>query len=332
MLSTDACHIRHYKYNNLHLGSPKTTFQGGEIHSTGINGILTPDRDYRIEARIRSDLYPAGLITSFFLYGYDETNANSDEVDFEFASRQTNDDVQWPPSAGPPPPPPDDDPLLTNTWNESAYDAPVQDPRWYSAAGLSLTDDDWDTFVIYWYPAAHRVDWRWIHPTNGEVSLRTDTDVIFVPDEAMSVYFNFWAPPEGDIWGQPPLPVGSSSLQPDQADAGVSWDYEIDHVRVAAMLTGDADDNGVVDAADYVALKTHMGQSSEATRADGDFEGDGNVDWGDLQLMQARFGQGSLGAATIPEPTTLLLLAVAGIWGCGIRNPGTSISGSKAGR
>jgi hypothetical protein len=172
----EALHIEHYQYNVLDLGTPRTTFQGGEVRSSGPAGTLTPDQNYRIEARIRNDLYPDGLVSSFFLYGYDGTN--SDEIDFEFVSRQTNDDSRWLAAGG--------NPLITNSWDES-----FQKPEWLQVSDLSLNDDaeeGWDTFVIYWYPASQRVEWRWLDPGNGETLLRTETDAAFVPDQAMNIF------------------------------------------------------------------------------------------------------------------------------------------------
>ena len=85
-------------------------------------------------------------------------------------------------------------------------------------------------------------------------------------------------------------------------------------LMVDVSLIGDADENGVVNAADYIALKTNMGQATGATLAKGDFDGDGDVDWDDLQLLQAHYGETSPGAAgTIPEPATLGLLAIGAL-------------------
>ena len=79
-------------------------------------------------------------------------------------------------------------------------------------------------------------------------------------------------------------------------------------------LIGDADENGVVNAADYIALKRNMGQASGAELADGDFDGDGDVDFNDLQLLQGNYGATSPGATgTIPEPATLGLLALGAV-------------------
>ena len=92
----------------------------------------------------------------------------------------------------------------------------------------------------------------------------------------------------------------------------VDYDYLLNS-KIALMadlgLPGDADENGVVNAADYIALKRNMGQPTGATLADGDFDDDGAVDWTDLQVLQAHYGESKAGPGTIPEPATLVLLA-----------------------
>ena len=77
-------------------------------------------------------------------------------------------------------------------------------------------------------------------------------------------------------------------------------------------LLGDADENGLVDAADYIALKRNIGTTSGAALADGDFDDNGTVDWDDLQIMQDNFGKGSAGGA-VPEPATIFITLGAGL-------------------
>ena len=62
------------------------------------------------------------------------------------------------------------------------------------------------------------------------------------------------------------------------------------------VLPGDTDQNGTVDAGDYIALKTNIGTTSGATSATGDFDGDGDVDWYDLQILRANYG------SVVPTP------------------------------
>jgi len=79
------------------------------------------------------------------------------------------------------------------------------------------------------------------------------------------------------------------------------------------IQAGDANRDGVVDAADYLALKSNFGISG-ATWEQGDFDKDGNVGWDDLQAMMSNFSPSLIGApATNPEPATLGLLALGGL-------------------
>ena len=202
------CVIEHHHYNPWDLDDPKTTFLGGEIHSVME---FDPDRPHRFEARVRSNPLPDGEVTSFFLYGHD--GANSDEIDFEFLSNKTNDDLTYPGG----------DPILTNPWNESA-----QDPVLVPVDGLDL--GQWNTFRIYWYPGLHRIDWTWMDPVGGETLLRREEGVSFVPDQSMALYFNFWAPDSSwtDAYDAGLQPVNDSGS--DQTSL-----YEIDYAEARTL-------------------------------------------------------------------------------------------------
>ena len=109
-----------------------------------------------------------------------------------------------------------------------------------------------------------------------------------------------------------------TSGAPDWDVSGIaivtSVDAGVGHVYVKGIgslgIPGDTNGDGVCDATDYIAVKTHMGQGSGATLADGDFDVDGDVDWDDLQTLLAGLSAaGGADGATIPEPATLALLA-----------------------
>jgi hypothetical protein len=90
-------------------------------------------------------------------------------------------------------------------------------------------------------------------------------------------------------------------------------------------LPGDYNDDGVVDAADYIVWrKTYSGPNIPPTSYAADGDGDGDVDGDDYAIWTANFGQtagsGAVLAANstarakagIPEPATLWLLVIAG--------------------
>jgi hypothetical protein len=75
------------------------------------------------------------------------------------------------------------------------------------------------------------------------------------------------------------------------------------------VVPGDTNEDGVVDAADYIAVKQNLGLTTGATLGQGNVDGDDDVDWDDLQLVMTNFGAGSGTAPpTTPEPATLGLL------------------------
>ncbi len=82
---------------------------------------------------------------------------------------------------------------------------------------------------------------------------------------------------------------------------------------ISSIIPGDANWDGVVDAADYIALKQNFGAASGATYHDGDFDGDHDVDLDDLAILKAYFGQGPEESPAIPEPATLSLMGLAGL-------------------
>jgi phospholipase/lecithinase/hemolysin len=87
------------------------------------------------------------------------------------------------------------------------------------------------------------------------------------------------------------------------------------------VLPGDYNQDGTVDAADYVVWRDMLGQSGGAFPADGN--SDGRVDVGDYDLWRAGFGHTATSGRTssdisnrqVPEPASLLLICVAAFIG-----------------
>jgi len=225
--------IKHHLYNPYDLADPNIWFLGGEVHTVDMFG---PNRSYIFEANVKWNVeppyapYPRGLVNSFFLYGYDESNADSDEIDFEFLSNLILD----PPS---PPPPPDGQWIYTNTYNDSQ-----EDPLKVFVPGLNLYE--WNTFRIHWDPTAapRRIEWWWFDPDKGWTLLRRVTGGR-VPDEPMALYFNFWAPCYEPKEGRPPQPwtcdegwweeAADLNLQPvNDLSANEIYAFQIDDVEI----------------------------------------------------------------------------------------------------
>ncbi|MEX0641380.1 MAG: DNRLRE domain-containing protein [Pirellulales bacterium] len=89
---------------------------------------------------------------------------------------------------------------------------------------------------------------------------------------------------------------------------------------LSPTLLGDYNQDGQVDAADYVVWRRSFGQSGSGLPADGN--GNGTVDYDDHNLWRANFGRSAASAFSasgiIPEPSTLPL-AVAALVFIGLR-------------
>jgi hypothetical protein len=98
-------------------------------------------------------------------------------------------------------------------------------------------------------------------------------------------------------------------------DAGVpsvaEW-LQVQLPSIPPLLTGDYNDDGVVNAADYVVWRNHQGTDFSLPNRDPGQSGE--VGQGDYEAWRLHFGN-TLGdsavAARIPEPATLVLAAFA---------------------
>jgi hypothetical protein len=102
---------------------------------------------------------------------------------------------------------------------------------------------------------------------------------------------------------------------PSGIRASIGRDGAIVYITGIVGLSGDTNDDGVVDAADFITVKQNFGQSTTLDISAGDFDGDGKVEWDDLQAMMSNFSPSQLvgASATNPEPATLGLLALGAL-------------------
>ena len=80
----------------------------------------------------------------------------------------------------------------------------------------------------------------------------------------------------------------------------------------AGSLTGDADGDGTVAFADFLALSNSFG-SNDAAYSSGDFNCDGNAAFDDFLVLSANFGNSFSAVAAVPEPRSCAWLLVFGL-------------------
>lgn len=83
--------------------------------------------------------------------------------------------------------------------------------------------------------------------------------------------------------------------------------------QLILRTAGDANGDDVVDDADYTLWADNY-LTPNATWAQGDFNLDGTVDDADYTIWADNYLDGAAAAATTPEPATLAVLALGGLW------------------
>lgn len=182
------------------------------------------------EARVWIDpLLPAGTITSLFSYVFRDLgggNLQQDEIDWEFLSNKFVGSQMGQ--------------VSTNVYKDEFLGS--GQPAEFGVPAATM-QGVWNTFRVEWYP--DRV--RWL--MNGRpVFQRFDR----VPNDAMNVRLNFWAPDSSWAAAYSTAIQGATS-----AAQNVTYRYRVDYVRVYA-LPGFADDDlnsdGRVDLEDLYRL------------------------------------------------------------------------------
>jgi hypothetical protein len=95
--------------------------------------------------------------------------------------------------------------------------------------------------------------------------------------------------------------------------AGLMWrlEYAAASVELVALVAGDYNADGIVDAADFTVWRDMLGQSGAGLAADGD--GDGMIELDDYAAWKANFGRtaeagGAALSDAVPEPASILMM------------------------
>ncbi len=97
--------------------------------------------------------------------------------------------------------------------------------------------------------------------------------------------------------------------QPALAGGAIHID-DVSFTNLDLEFNADANDDGVVDGADFMAWQIGLGKNDGASVADGDFNYDGIVDANDLAVWEAQYGAAPpllASSATVPEPASMWL-------------------------
>lgn len=216
-----------------------------------------------VQSRVR--LRPpvsSGLVGAFFLYTQKTiqtpdggTATYSDEIDVELLTNPINRAFDNGPYCNP------DDPgcepyffnrhpvvLAIYDDFQGQWDLPPH--NWnFNGEVRDLNLTEWNTFRVHWRP--HSVDWYWDRSAEGQADRLLATSVRVVPNEAMSVYFSFWAS----------LPIWRAAWDPNLrptahplSDVVSHFDVDWVSVSIPKLPPGDLDRDGCVDRDDAVVF------------------------------------------------------------------------------
>ncbi len=169
----------------------------------------------RVEARVRLDNPPAGVVGGIFLFDVTRSNTAGDlvrdEIDFLLLGNEVASGTNRP---------------FTNIWNDGPFtgEGSGGDPA-FAGSVPSLTD--FHDYRIDWLP--NRVEWY-----VDDMLVRTQTSNI--PDDPMNFRLNYWVPDAGFSEAYSP-----SLLPAANAGANQTFQLEVDRVEITRLNTIESD-------------------------------------------------------------------------------------------
>ncbi|MEX2172352.1 MAG: hypothetical protein WD851_23735 [Pirellulales bacterium] len=124
---------------------------------------------------------------------------------------------------------------------------------------------------------------------------------------------------EEDNFGSVFTTVGTNSVAGQTSLFANTTVTSIVRTNLVPGSSGDYNGNGVVDAADYTVWRNTLGATGLTPFTGADGSGNGIIDTADYQHWRANFGTivgsgAAIGSTAVPEPTTGILAAFAGIF------------------
>lgn len=113
----------------------------------------------------------------------------------------------------------------------------------------------------------------------------------------------------------------SASYGGEQAASEASISEDGTLTITLAMIQGDYNRDGTVDAADYVVWRDSLTDTVSEPGLGADGDGDGIVGTGDLSVWQANFGATLPQSIATPEPTAAVMALTAKLWLSFLRRP-----------
>lgn len=183
--------------------------RGTEIYT---NQAFACGHGIEIEARVRTNKLPSGLVCALFTYAYDPATGFSDECDIEILSKAVNATTGGDPV------------LLTTWWDWGGINSGYQDGvhNWgIDQFVVNLSVSAWHTYVIRWLPTGT----EWL--IDG---VRMAASSKAVPDAPTPVRLNFWAPDVG--WT---AAYDASLKSPRSKSSTTRYYFDVDYVEVRRL-------------------------------------------------------------------------------------------------
>ena len=195
-------------------------------------------------------------------------------------------------------------------------------PGEVDAEGIGLLTTDLDTLTMG--PGSHEFDLNRASDVLSNDAVQADFDLVLGGDLVVSLLDGSDPLQSGDsfdLFEGGAVSGSFSSVQLPTLVAGLSWDSSalesagVIAVTGVAALLGDYDNDGVVDAADYVVWRQGYGSTGPfPPNADPDGNSDGVVDAADFTIWRDNLSSSaSSSTAAVPEPGGCVALVVSNL-------------------